>query len=135
MLRRVQAGLYDAPDGKTLWGLLALTTIRKLQSYSEYWSAQRRDPKRVVNLDPGAFSNSVVDPKVHSEQFELTVRETFLSLREFDRQVLVLRLENNTVEEISEQVGRSRRSVERSLTNIRRILSADLLDDDSSDGS
>jgi RNA polymerase sigma-70 factor (ECF subfamily) len=126
MFRGVQAGNYDAPPGTTLWNLLAVIAVHKLRRKAVHHSAQCRDSRRRVPLD--AIDGIPLDQS-SIEFLEVTVRETLEMLRPVDREILSLRVQRYTVDEISDQTGRSRRTVERSLQRSRERLSSLLLDE------
>lgn len=128
IFRGVQSGHYDAPDGSTLWNLLAVIAVNKLRRHANHLFAQRRDANRDVTLEEcdvalGSDQRSI-------EIMELTIRETLDQMRPFDAEVLRLRLRRHSVEEISDQTGRSKRMVERSLQKSRERLSQILLQRD-----
>ena len=124
----VQAGNYDAPPGSTLWNLLAVVAVHKLRRRANHLSALRRDANRNVALDH-TNQDALID-SASLEFFQLTVRETIERLSELDQQILSLRMENNTLDEICAIVGKSKRTIERRLQHIRNHLSEILLKDD-----
>lgn len=126
MFRGVQSGHYDAPPGTTLWNLLAVIAVHKLRRKAVHYAAQCRDSKRNVSLE---VVDGVSLDESSLEFLEMTLRETLETLRPLDREILSLRIERYTVDEISDQTGRSRRTVERSLQRSREQLSSLLLDD------
>lgn len=128
IFRGVRSGHYDAPDGSTLWSLLAVIAVNKLRSQAKRLFAQRRDAARDVDLE--SFVDGLGEDQRSAEILELTLRDTLEGMRPFDGQVLSLRLQRHSVEEISEITKHSKRMVERSLKNSRERLSAVLLDDE-----
>ncbi len=127
MFRGVQAGHYDAPPGTTLWNLLAVIAVHKLRRKAGHHSAKRRDTKRNISLE--TLEEGVgLDPS-SLEFLQVTVRETLELLRPIDREILSLRIQRYTVDEISAELGRSRRTVERSLQRSRERLADLLLDE------
>lgn len=131
IFRGVRSGQYDAPDGSTLWSLLAVISVNKLRRQANHLFAQRRDATRDIALDPLAEGIGIDQHSVAI--LEMTVRETLEEMRPFDRQVLSLRLERHSVEEISSITGHSKRMVERSLQKSRQRLSGVLLEDASAE--
>ncbi|MCG8649524.1 MAG: sigma-70 family RNA polymerase sigma factor [Pirellulales bacterium] len=126
MFRGVQSGHYDAPPGTTLWNLLAVIAVHKLRRKAGHLSAQRRDSKRNVPLE--SVEGTVPIDQSSVEFLQISVRETLELLRPIDRDILSLRIQRYTVDEISEETGRSRRTVERSLQRSRERLASLLLD-------
>lgn len=127
MFRGVQSGHYDAPPGTTLWNLLAVIAVHKLRRKATHLSAQCRDANRNVSLE--AIDGRVPFDQSSIESLEISVRETLDLLRPLDREILSLRIQRYTVDEISEKLGRSRRTVERSLQRSRERLASLLLDE------
>ena len=128
MFRGVQSGNYDAPPGSTLWNLLAVIAVNKLRHRAVHQSAQRRDIDRVVSLE--ALENWDVIDESSIEFLEICVRETLDHLRPLDREIVSLRIQGHTVDEIADITERSRRTVERNLQKSRERLASILLDDE-----
>jgi RNA polymerase sigma-70 factor, ECF subfamily len=128
LFRGVRSGSYDVPQGNTLWHLLAVVAVHKLRKRATRLTAKCRDIRRNVLLE-SSVEGGAFDPR-GLELIEMTLRETLDAMRETDRQILLLRIQGHTVDEISGSVGRSRRTVERSLGNSRRLLADRLLEDD-----
>ena len=129
VFRGMQSGSYDAPPGDTLWNLLAVIAVRKLTNRANHHSAQRRDTRRNVSLDQGSGSAAAASDEPSVEFLELCIRESLEKLRPLHREILTLRIEGHSVEEIREKTGRSRRTVERSLQQSRVLLADSLLNE------
>ncbi|TWU51364.1 RNA polymerase sigma factor [Rubripirellula reticaptiva] len=128
IFRGVRAGNYDAPPGKTLWSLLAVVSVSKLVDRANYHSAQCRDSHRNAPLVDGNSRELETDPRAH-EFLKLCVEETLATLRPIEQEIMTLRIAGHTIEDISETVGRSVRTVERTLQNTRQKLASQLLND------
>lgn len=128
MFRGVQSGSYDAPPGATLWSLLAVIAVHKMQRQATHFSAQRRDSNR--NLSIESLLEVISSDEDSVEFLQICVREILESLRPQSREILSLRIQGFTVDEISEKTNRSRRTVERSLQKSRERLASILLDKD-----
>jgi len=126
MFRGVQSGNYDAPPGATMWNLLAVIAVNKLHRRGSHQTAQRRDINRLVSLENIDDSEMIDESSI--EFFEICVRETLEQLRPLEREIVSLRIQGNTVDEIAELTERSRRTVERSLQNTRKRLASLLLE-------
>lgn len=126
VFRGMQAGNYDAPEGATLWNLLAVIAVRKLANRANHFSAQCRDVARNEPIENASLPTTMDHASIAF--LELCLRETLDELREFDREVLTLRIQNYSVDEISELTGRAKRSIERSLQNSRLRFSDLLID-------
>lgn len=129
MFRGMQAGNYDAPPGTTLWNLLAVIAVRKLSNKANHHMAIRRDASRNVPLETEIDGVEAAIEQASAEFLEVCIQEALESLRPKDRQILSLRIQGHTVDEIKELIGRSRRTIERSLQNSRKLLAESLLDD------
>lgn len=127
VFRGMQSGHYDAPPGSTLWNLMAVIAMNKLRSKASHHQAQRRDSNRNVPLESTSSLDLLSSDQSSSEFFEVCVRETLEFLRPLDREILTLRIQGHPVDDISEMVRRSCRSVERSLQNSRQQLATLLL--------
>lgn len=120
IFRGVTQGGYDAPEGGTLWRLIAVVAIHKVRRRGGRLLVQKRDVRRTESLDGLESSTDIpCDP----EAFELAIGEALEGLKAEEQKVAILRVQGYTVEEISEQLDRSRRSVERQLQSIRVKLS------------
>lgn len=131
LVRRVRMGQYEAPDGKTLWSLITVMALHRVQRRREHFSAQKRDGSRNISLADlvADQSGSEAVPASESfEEFERTVQEVVESVGPELGQILQLRLEGFLVEEIAEQLNRSKRSVERVLSRLKQQLSTTLMD-------
>ncbi|RPI88679.1 MAG: sigma-70 family RNA polymerase sigma factor [Planctomycetaceae bacterium] len=124
IFRGIQSGVYSAPGSGSLWSLISVVAVHKVRKTATRQAASRRDDRRTTSLD-GVDDSQLL--ATHSpEMYELMIREILESLADPERQVVVLRLQGFTVEEVSDRVSLSRRSVERLLCSARKKL-ADLL--------
>ncbi len=128
--RRQAEGQYDdleSWDG--LWGLLTVITLRKCGHRRRQFRSACRDVGREVALPPPGegpgFEFEVIgrDP-TPSEVARLaeTLEQVMRDLTERERAMLVLSLQGYTTCEISEQVARTERTVQRVLQRVRRRL-------------
>ena len=99
----------------------------KLRHRAVHLSAQRRDTNRVVSLELLENSDAIDESSI--EFLEICVRETLENLRPLDREIVSLRIQGHTVDEIAEITDRSRRTVERNLQKSRERLAGMLLED------
>jgi len=127
LFRGVSSGSYDAPAGNSLWSLLAVIAIHKV----------RRKVSRDRSVSAGSFvqledepsSSQEIPGTISEQQFESSLSESIEFLQQHEREIAGLRVQGFTVEEISERVQRSCRTVERTLQRIREKLSEKLLED------
>ncbi|QDV64933.1 RNA polymerase sigma factor [Crateriforma conspicua] len=120
----VRSGQYNAPEGATLWNLMSVIAVRKVRNHYRAMLTQRRDAKVFSLDDPESWDDAVGDESL--QLFETSFRELIEPLRADEQQIVTLRLQMHTVEEIAQIIGRSRRSVERILQNCRSRLSQQL---------
>ncbi|MFK8110899.1 MAG: RNA polymerase sigma factor [Rubripirellula sp.] len=126
MFRGVQSGNYQAPPGETLWNLLAVISVNKLNRQANYHSAQCRDLDRAVQLDSASAADLTDSPSL--ERFEMLFRETLEELAAEDLDIVSLRIEGHSIAEIAGKTGITRRSVERRLQKTRERFTDELLE-------
>jgi len=112
-------GLYQVPDGHTLWNLLGVVTVNKVRALHAHHGAARRDARLTVAWEPDATDPA--DPAA-TDLLELAVRDVLERLPAAERAAVELRLEGYEVAEIAGRVGRSKRAVERLLQKSREHL-------------
>ena len=126
--RRQREGQFHIDSWEDIWGILTVMTVRKCGRRLNYFRADRRNVEREVPLpdaaDPGGGWEAVArDPSpVEAAVLAETLEELLRGLGDLDRQILSLHLHGCTPEEISAQVGYSRRTVRRTLDRIRSRL-------------
>jgi RNA polymerase sigma-70 factor, ECF subfamily len=118
VFRGVMSGAYDAPEGQTMWQLLAVISVNKVRRKARLQLAERRDARRTTAIE----HDSQVGLTFDNSEIELSVKEVLETLDELDQIVVQYRLEGHTVEEIASKTDRSRRTIERSLQRIRDQL-------------
>lgn len=124
LFRGVSAGSFDAPEGSSLWGLLTVIALNKVRRKSTRAKSVDAGPLTAVDdQDPVA---QLEDGSLIAEQFEALIRESIEGLKAGEQEIVLLRIQGFTVEEISDQLNRSVRTIERSLQKIREKL-ADVL--------
>jgi RNA polymerase sigma-70 factor (ECF subfamily) len=124
--RRVLQGEYDVPPGEELWGLLLVIALNKIRTEESFHRAGKRD----VRLSADAADPALVaDPDDVSATaiLNLCVEDALGQLPAQQRMMVELRIEGHEVAEIAQKTGRSKRTVERTLQEIRSRL-RDLLD-------
>ena len=120
IFRGVSSGSYEAPEGGELWQLIAVVAIHKVRKKASLGNAQCRDSRRTHSFDP--ITDFDVSSRPSSEEFELAIREATESLKPAEQSVVMHRVQGHSVEEISERLDRSRRSVERLVQSARGKL-------------
>jgi RNA polymerase sigma-70 factor (ECF subfamily) len=120
----VDQGKYDVPRGADLWSLLMVIGLNRVRTEELHHRAARRDMRRTLQFDEQGWA-ALLDAHCNAESrelMELMLEELLEPLPELYRQVVALRLENWEVEEIAQRIGRSKRSTERMLQDIRAKL-------------
>ena len=126
---RQARGEFDLHSWDSLWGLLAIITLRKCGHHVEHYHSARRDIRREVSvlgskdelagdLEAIAREPTPQEAAVLTETLEHVMRE----LEGYQRHILQLSLQGNSVAEISPQVGYSQRTVQRILLRVRSTL-------------
>jgi len=130
---RYPQGELDFGGWDGLWAFLVLVTVRKCGRAAEHFLAQRRTVRREVPLQPGPDSlgapNDAVDGEPSPAEAAMlaeSIAELMDGLPDDDRAIVALRLQNYTVPEISDRVGRTERTVHRVLARVRTKLEAQL---------
>lgn len=113
-------GRYQLPSGEELWGLLLVITLNRVRSEEEYQRAGKRDFRVTVSWDtapadaPGRADDGA--------GLALALDEAVDRLPAHCREVVRLRLDGYEVAEIAHLTGRSKRTVERCLQDVRSRL-------------
>jgi DNA-directed RNA polymerase specialized sigma24 family protein len=108
---------------------LTRITLNKCGHRFDYWFAERRHPGREISADRGEedsaasweFLGQEPAPE-HAAVLEETMAELLQGLSELDCRILELSMQGSSNDEIAAEVGRTRRTVERSLERVRLRL-------------
>ncbi|MCA9215471.1 MAG: sigma-70 family RNA polymerase sigma factor [Planctomycetales bacterium] len=120
--RRATAGLYDVPAGEQLWQLLLVLALNKVRGLALYHRAQKRDAAKTVQMED-LGRPSQVDDGTPMKILTMVVDELLTEHSETQQQIVKLRIDGHTIEQIAERTGRSRRTVERVMQEFRQRLS------------
>lgn len=122
--RRAANGQYDIPEGDELWKLLLVIGLNKIRSVAIFHRADRRDMSRTQSglVADQAISRAGAEDEVALSVLRLTIDELLSPLPALYREIVDLRIAGHEIHEISAQVGRSKRSVERILQEFRQKL-------------
>jgi RNA polymerase sigma factor (sigma-70 family) len=120
--RGVRRGNYDVPPGDELWRLFLVIALNKIRAEENFHRAGKRDVRLTV-------TDRAIESRAESDRgaqavLELTIKEFLESLPPAHRAVVEQRVEGHDVADIAGQTGRSKRTVERILQDIRRKLSS-----------
>lgn len=127
---RYGAGQFDLSNWDSLWGLLAVITVRKCLSRTEYYLAQRRTvagEAEMARHDPDAASglSDAVDREptpLEAAVLTETIEQMLRGLASDDRSIIELTLQGYTAPEISAQLGRAERTVRRVRAHVKKRL-------------
>src|SRR5947209_1959229 len=127
--RRYARGAFDLESWDGLWGMLTVITVRKCDYRRKFFRAACRDVGREVAPPAAADApapeiEALARDPTPSEAARLaeTVEQLMRELTGREREMLALSLQGHTTEEISAQVGRSERTVQRVLKRVRAQL-------------
>ena len=122
--RRVSQGDYDVPAGEELWGLFLVIALNRIRAAESFHRAGKRDVRVTVPdvTSGGTLEAATAQDEVAYAVLQMTVEEALLHLQPQQRQMLELRVQGYEVAEIARHTGRSKRTVERNLQEIRAWL-------------
>jgi RNA polymerase sigma-70 factor (ECF subfamily) len=129
--RGVRQGFYDVPEGEDLWKLLLVIVLNKIRAKGAFHRAAKRDVRMTESRD---WSQTVSDDHPGDESFDnvflrMVVEEALEQLDPRQREMVELRIQGHEVAEIAEKTGRSKRTVERNLQEVREKLRGLLIQD------
>lgn len=116
-------GRYQLAKAGDLWRLLAAITLNKLRGQIEKQSAAKRSIDCEVPTDSALIAAKAPEPS--ADEVVAIVEELHLvvdRLRPGERTVLTARLQGQSIPEISEETGRSERTIRRLLTKVRQRI-------------
>lgn len=134
--RRNEQGKFKLESENDLWRLLAGMTFIKTNSAIEFHLRQRRAVSREVGSETNHNGSCPQAPSNDATASAVAVMAELLEqilerLPPEHQQILVMRLENYTIEEIADRVSVSTRTVQRAIKAARSIA-AKLLDNSNS---
>ena len=125
---RQAQGQFEVAGWHDLWSLLAVITLRKSGHKVEHFRAACRDVTREVAPPAAADSDASWEAlgreptPVEAAMLLETVENLMRTLDERDRRVLEMSLQGQRVQEMSEHLSCTERTIERSLERIRQHL-------------
>jgi RNA polymerase sigma-70 factor (ECF subfamily) len=115
--RRVLQGDYDVPPGEELWGLLLVIALNKIRTEEAFYRAAKRDVRLCADAGDPAQLESRQD--CDAAILQLCVEDALGQLSAQQRTMVELRIQGHEVAEIARQTGRSKRTIERNLQDVR----------------
>lgn len=123
--RRARGSGYLAPESEDLFNLLIVIAMRKISNKVDYHFAQNRDARTTTtSYSTGEHEEASSDDGGLLELC-LVIDEITNEYSLHQKQIVTLRLEGFSVEEIAIQVDRSKRTVERELHQFRKRLASE----------
>lgn len=125
--RRAKDGHYQVPDGEELWKLFLVIGLHKIRDAASYHRAEKRNVQKTLSLSDNDQDFAATAPdKLAENTLQIVIDELLQSLNSSQKEIIMLRLEGMTVDDIAESTQRSRRTVERTLQKFRELLQQQL---------
>ncbi|MEZ6039739.1 MAG: sigma-70 family RNA polymerase sigma factor [Planctomycetaceae bacterium] len=131
---RHEAGRFRFEQESDVWRLLAAITWKKVQRTIRHHHQQERDVQKEMFVADVSQQKAGEDPTASSLLLMMELLDQILAqLPEKHREILRLRMEDYSIDEIAEKVGVSSRTVDRALAVVRKLASECIEDDTSSE--
>jgi RNA polymerase sigma-70 factor (ECF subfamily) len=130
--RGVRQGYYDVPEGEDLWKLLLVIALNKIRAKGAYHQAAKRDVRLTETIDCSnpSVAECLGEDAFHQTFLKMVVEEALDQLDPRQREMVELRMQGHDIAEIAHMTGRSKRTVERNLQEVRRKLQGLLGEED-----
>jgi RNA polymerase sigma factor (sigma-70 family) len=131
-LRRAKIGEFQLPDSESLWRLLCAITLTKVREQTRFHLRQKRGLDQEIHVSAlsdadssaGGFDKVAPGPTpAEAAAFDDQFQQLLASLDEEERQIIDLKLQDCTQEEIAQRLHCSDRTVRRILKRVQRRLS------------
>jgi RNA polymerase sigma-70 factor (ECF subfamily) len=128
--RRARGGQLRLSDGESLWALLCAITLNKIREKVRFHSRQKRSLDKEAHALPSpdestasGFALFAPDPTpAQAAEFADQLEQLLSVLGEEERQILDLKLQDCTNEEVAQRLGKSERTVRRILKHVQARL-------------
>ena len=133
-LRRAQGGQFELSDSDSLWRLLCAITLTKVRQQARFHGRQKRavGQEQYLNAEGSrAAGGPVISPEPtpdEAAEFADQLEQLLSLLDEEEREVVVLKLEQNTNEEVARHLQCSERTVRRIVKRLQARLKERLLE-------
>jgi len=122
--RRAQDGEFQLPNSNALWSLLCTITLNKIRQKGRFHNRKKRGMTREQTMETSSGSGvSQLAGKdfegIEAVAFSDELEHVLSRLEEEERQVVDLKLQEFTNDEIAEKIHRSERSVRRILKRLQ----------------
>jgi RNA polymerase sigma factor (sigma-70 family) len=123
---RARDGQFELADRDSLWRLLCAITLAKVRQQARYHGRQKRSVHHEASLEdsrlgPPALAAAQPTPE-ESAAFADQLQNVLDALDDEERQIILSRLEEYTMEEIATRQGCSERTVRRILKRVQSRL-------------
>ena len=127
--RRLNEGCFTLEDSHDLWRLLAAMTFHKARNAVKFHQRRCRDSRR-EDASGAAAGDQAAAPAEPGDQ-DVTVlfdclERLLVGLPDNYREIVLRRLEGDSIEQIAERVHRSRRTVLRVLSHLQSLAAEQL---------
>lgn len=125
--RRLQVGEFTFDDSLDVWRLLSAMTYRKTRNLVKFHQRQRRDVRRERPLDfepeMAEGNDQTGNPLANGDLIVLfeCLEQLLARLPDPGREIVMQRLEGQTIDQIAKNVRRSRRTVLRVLSRVQEL--------------
>lgn len=127
--RRAQEGQFQLSDSESLWQLMCAITLTKIREQARFHLRQRRSLQRESSAPMAADETGVIDAPAafgptpaEAAEFADQFRHLLESLDDEQRQIVDLKLQEFTDEQIAEKMGCSERTVRRLTSRVKAAL-------------
>jgi RNA polymerase sigma factor (sigma-70 family) len=125
--RRAQGGEFQFSDSAALWRLLCAITLSKVREHARFHNRQKRGLDRETSIAPDAGASDLHPRDPHPTPSETVAFSDFFEqiragLDEEERQVVDLKLQEYTNDEVALRLGLSERTVRRLLKRLQARL-------------
>lgn len=127
--RGASHGYYDVPAGEELWKLFLVMALNKIRSEETFHRADKRNLQLTQAIPDDLPDTSRRQDDASYALLQGTLTEVLDHLPAKQRHMVEMRIQGHAIDEIARATGRSKRTVERNLQEIRRQL-RDALDAD-----
>lgn len=129
-LRRARDGQFRLQDSEQLWSLLCAITLTKLREQARFHLRKKRGLDKEVELgaaessaSASAFHPAAPDPSpAEAAAFAVELQHVLEALEDEERQIVELKLQEYTNDEIAERLGCSERTVRRIVKTVQSKL-------------
>ncbi|MEP3481649.1 MAG: sigma-70 family RNA polymerase sigma factor [Fuerstiella sp.] len=119
---RHEANKFTFDEASDVWRLLAAMTWHKVQRSIRFNQQLERDVQKEVDQSAPAHSKTCHDPTASSLVVMMELTDQIMDrLPEKHQQILQLRMEEYSIDEISDAIGVSSRTVDRALALVRKV--------------